>query len=101
LADIKVDFCITNARDYIKCSNLSSIISAKLPRVEFRALLFVAKLLHRYGQWIIDISKLSSLLSTGMHHMTVSTSEDRGIVKGEKIRGKKMSVLAKTPPIEA
>ena len=36
-----------------------------------------------------------------MHHMTVSTSEDRGIVKGEKIRGKKMSVLAKTPPIGA
>ena len=33
--------------------------------------------------------------------MTVSTSEDRGIVKGEKIRRKKMSVLAKTPPIEA
>lgn len=33
--------------------------------------------------------------------MTVSTSEDRPMLKGQKIRVKKMSMLAKTPPIEA
>jgi len=111
LVNTNVDYCIENFIGYTKHINLSSAISVKLPvgRVstaanDFRALvLFATKLLKYecwYCQWIIDSSKLSSLLS--MHYMTVSTSEDRPTLKRKKTRVKKMSVLAKTPPpIEA
>ena len=69
---------------------------------DFRALLFATKLLkyeRRYSKWSIDSSKFSSLLS--VHHMTVSTSEDKPTLKKKRTRVKKMSVLAKNTPIEA
>ena len=107
LVDTNVEYCIENIIGYTKHSNLSAAISVKLPvgRVtanDFRALLFATKLLKyecRYSKWSIDSSKFSSLLS--VHHMTVSTSEDKPTLKKKRTRVKKMSVLANNTPIEA
>ena len=106
LVDKRVDYTIDKISHYLKCKNLSSVITSNLPagcrrltQDEFRGLLFACNVIKKRGtQWAILLETLQSLMF--LNNMTLSTSIDKFKMKDKPIvLVKKVSILkAGDPP---